>query len=135
MFQLLKNKNLDIKFITSLIEITKISNIENWFIVYEKMDTGLDQNGTHTLDCTYVFTDLLKTEVVIYFSQFDNSLEIFKNIEIVSFLEALKGNISFNKINKKIFCEKIKNFELFYLNDKLSKKLPDRKISNIKNKI
>ena len=135
MFQLLKNKNLDIKFITSLIEITKISDIENWFIVYEKMDTGLDQNGTHTLDCTYVFTNLLKTEVVIYFSQFDNSLEIFKNIEIVPFLEALKGNILFDEIKKQKICEKIKDFELFYLNDKLSKKLPDRKIPNIINKI
>lgn len=135
MFNTLKNKNLEQSFLNSLTTLTKVSNIEDWFLIHEHMDTGLDHNGTLTIDCTYILSNPTYTEVAIYFSQFDNYLEISKNIELVSFSDALEGNVLFDKISKHNFCEKMKSFELSHLNDRLIHNLNEKKIIDKKHKI
>lgn len=133
--QTLRNKQLDVTFINSLIQLSEVHNIEDWFLIHENFYAGTDHNGTNSLDCTYILTDQKQENVAIYFAQFDNNLEIAKNIEIVSFINALEGNVVFNKISKNFLSEKIKNFQLSYLNENLSFHLIDKNYNDKKTKI
>lgn len=135
MFHTLKNKNLNQQFINSLITMSNFENIEDWFLIYENFYAGMDHNGNNSLDCTYILTDPMHNKVAIYYSQFDNNLEISKNIEIVPFHTALEGNIHFDKMSKISFSQKIKEFQLSFLNYSLSHSLEEKKIIDKKSKI
>lgn len=135
MFDTLKQKNLESFFIQKLIDFTKLSTIEDWFLIYENLYTAVDHNGTITLDCLYVLTDPQHKDIGIFFSQSDNSLEISRSFQLIAFQSALEGNININSHHKSIIIDKVKYFQSQTLNDKLSIHLPVKNYSESIKKI
>jgi hypothetical protein len=140
MFTKLKDNDLDDSFLNDLISITKINDIKDWFVIHKTMETTLDHNGTYCIDSLYILSHENLKEVVLYFSQMDNSLSCYKIVDTVSFVDFLQSKFR-NDIVKKTSKDisnihlKAKNFQSFILTNKLENNLQEKNSTEKKLKL
>lgn len=130
MYIKLKDKNLNNSFVKSFTEFSKIDNIQDWIFLY---DTTLTEE--YSINYIYVLVNPEKDKVAIYFAGFDKYLIVQKKFKVFSAPSILSNNFDFSEAQNLDLNIKMKDFQLFYLNQKLSEKLVEKYISIKKNKI
>lgn len=133
MYIKLKDKKLTNSFIESFTEFTQIDNIKEWVFLYDTTETNLTEE--YSINYIYVLVNPEKNKVVIYWAGFGQNLITDKKFKVFSVSSILNNNFDFSKVQHLDLNIKMRDFQLFYLNEKLSKELVEKNISIKKNKI